>query len=134
MCIQMRTDRFQTMSKASRLMSKGVKPSRTFSSTLKFLDRYKMLVTIKKNTPKTKKTKRLHRVLSDLILYSKRALGIKVEPNRKGIISYTNILSPESRQSILGSLKERLEEGSLGFELPKVMATEKWKDIDGREV
>ena len=130
----MRTDRFQTMSKAERLLSNGVKPARTFSSTLKFLDRYRMLVTIKKNTPKTKKTKRLHRVLSDLILYSKRALGIKVEPNRKGIISYTNILSPESKQSILGSLKERLEEGSLGFALPKVMATEKWKDVDGREV
>ena len=130
----MSNDRFQMMSKAERLLSNGVKPSRTFSSTLKFLDRYRMLVTIKKNIPKTKKTKRLHRVLSDLILHSKRVLGIKMDPNRKGIISYLNILPPEARKPILSRLKERLEEGSLGFELPKIMPVKKWKDMDGREV
>ena len=49
-------------------------------------------------------------------------------------ISYLNILSPDARKTILGRLKERLEEGSLGFELPKVMPVKKWKDMDGREV
>lgn len=130
----MRTDRFQTMSKAERLLSNGVKPSEDFSSSLKFLVRYRALLAIKKSTPKTKKTKRVRRVLADLILRMKRTLGIKVDPNRKGIISYLHILPPEARKPILSRLKERLEQGRLGYELPKVMATEKWKDIDGREV
>ena len=122
----MRTTRFQTMSKAARLVSNGVKPSRDFSSTLKSLHNYRALLTIKKNTPKTKKTKRMRRALADLILRVKRTLGIKVEPNREGVTDYLHSLPPEARKQILISLKE-----SLDAELPKVIATKRWKDMDG---
>ena len=107
-------------------MSNGVKQSSDFSLTLKSLRQYGALLTIKKNTPKTKKTKRMRRMLADLILRVKRTLGIKVEPNREGVTDYLHSLPPEARKLILISLKE-----SLDAELPKVIATKRWKDMDG---
>lgn len=122
----MRTTRFQAKSKATRLVSNGVNQSSDFSLTLKSLRQYGALLAIKKNTPKTKKTKRMRRMLADLILRVKRTLGIKVEPNREGVTDYLHSLPPEARKLILISLKE-----SLDAELPKVIATKKWKDMDG---
>ena len=109
--------------KAAYLMIKGLEPLRKFPSILKELDNYKQLVSLKRQTtPKTKKTKRVRKILARMILQSKRLLGIKRNPNKSSYVRYTQLLTQEGKEILREHLKRRPD----NFELPKVIATEKW--------
>jgi hypothetical protein len=116
--------------KAAHLMFEGLEPLRKFPSILKELDNYRQLVSLKRTTPKTKKTKRVRKILARMILQSKRLLGIKRNPNKSSYVRYTQLLTQEGKEILREHLKRRPD----NFELPKVIATEKWKDIEGRYV
>lgn len=112
--------------KAADLLIKGLEPLREFHSILKELDNYKQLVSLKRRTtPKTKKTKRVRKILARMLLQSKRLLGIKKDPNRRA--RYSQFTTFDSKEELWKYLKHQVE-----WELIRSIATERWKDHERR--
>lgn len=121
----MRKSRFQAKLKATRLSINGLKPLRYFPSILEERINLKQLVEIKRYTPKTKKTKKIRRMLANMIFGTKRLLGIKKDPNR--CARYSQFTSFDSKEELWKYLKHQVE-----WELIRAIATERWKDHDRR--
>ena len=125
----MSNTRSRTRMRALYLLINAVEPPMDLPSILKQLDVYKELTSLKLKIPKTKKTKYVRKILALLIYQTQRLLGIKRNPNKSSRVRYTRLLTPEGKEMLRKRLKQQVE-----CELPKVIATERWKDNEGREV
>ena len=123
----MSNSRRRAKMKAVHLLIKGIKPLKVFPSILKELDNYKQLVILKHNTPKTKKTKTVRKILARSIVQSRRLLGIKKDPNRRA--RYSPFTTFDSKEELWKYLKHQFEWG-----LIRAVATERWEDHERRSV
>lgn len=121
----MSNSRRRAKMKAVDLLIKGIKPLKGFPSILKELDNYKQLVVLKHNTPKTKKTKTVRKILARTILQSHRLLGIKKDPNRRA--RDPQFTTFDSKEELWKYLKHQVE-----WELIRSIATERWKEHERR--